>query len=97
MAHKCDENEQPPTVWFAARRFGYGAGLPITWQGWVSLCLFLAVTLASSFILPFFHFRHPLYAAAGVMVLNLGATVAFGWVCYTHTQGGWRWRWGDSD
>jgi hypothetical protein len=25
--------------WFAPKRYGYGAGLPITWQGW-------AVTLA---------------------------------------------------
>ena len=29
--------------WFAAKRFGYGAGLPIAWQGWLVVALYLGV------------------------------------------------------
>lgn len=86
-----------PTAWFAARRFGYGAGLPIAWQGWVVLGLFLAVTLGSSFGLSFVPLHRPLVTASVVMVLNLAATAAFLWVCKSRTQGGWKWRWGTRD
>ncbi len=29
--------------WFAPKRYGYGAGLPIAWQGWVLTIGYLAV------------------------------------------------------
>ncbi|GBR52409.1 hypothetical protein CSR02_05980 [Acetobacter pomorum] len=86
-----------PPAWFAAKRFGYGAGLPIAWQGWVALGLFLAVTLGSTFGLSVLPLRRPLVAVGVVMVLNLAATVAFFWVCKTRTKGGWKWRWGTRD
>ena len=96
-----------PPAWFAAKRFGYGAGLPIAWQGWVALGLFLAVTLGSTFGLSVLPLRRPLLAVGVsvgvgvgvgvVMVLNLAATVAFFWVCKTRTKGGWKWRWGTRD
>ena len=28
--------------WFAPKRFGYGAGLPIAWQGWVVMAAYFA-------------------------------------------------------
>ncbi|GBR60836.1 hypothetical protein AA18889_2491 [Acetobacter senegalensis DSM 18889] len=86
-----------PPAWFAAKRFGYGAGLPIAWQGWVALGLFLAVTLGSTFGLSVLPLRRPLLAVGVVMVLNLAATVAFFWVCKIRTKGGWKWRWGTRD
>jgi hypothetical protein len=27
--------------WFRAKHFGYGAGLPFKWQGWVTLAVYL--------------------------------------------------------
>ena len=30
-----DQNND--AAWFAQKRFGYGAGLPLTWQGWALL------------------------------------------------------------
>ncbi len=76
--------------WFAPKRFGYGAGLPIAWQGWALLggygavILLLWLTLRDS---------HPVMAVALAIiatapVLVLGAR---------HTRGGWRWRWGWDD
>ncbi len=28
-------------AWFAPKRYGYGAGLPIAWQGWAAITLVL--------------------------------------------------------
>ena len=39
--------------WFAAKRFGWGWGLPATWQGWCVLLVFLAlVVIDAVFVLP---------------------------------------------
>ena len=35
--------------WFAPKRYGYGAGLPITWQGWALTVVFLAVSIGLAF------------------------------------------------
>lgn len=32
-------------AWFAPKRQGYGAGLPIRWQGWVVLGAYLLVVI----------------------------------------------------
>ena len=29
--------------WFAPKRYGYGAGLPISWQGWAITLGFVAI------------------------------------------------------
>ena len=33
------------TVWFPAKKYGIGWGLPITWQGWVVLLLYIALSI----------------------------------------------------
>ena len=39
------ENKQPNQYWFVAKKYGYGWGLPLVWQGWVALigCLFVGL------------------------------------------------------
>ena len=32
---------QDPEYWFPAKRYGWGWGLPATWQGWTVLAAFL--------------------------------------------------------
>ena len=72
--------------WFAPKRFGYGAGLPIAWQGWAVLGGYLAMVIATAAaLMP----RHPFVTAAIVVA----ATVAMLVVCAQHTRGGWKWRW----
>ena len=29
--------------WFAPKRYGYGSGLPISWQGWAITIAFVAI------------------------------------------------------
>ena len=74
------------SFWFAKRRYGFGAGLPITWQGWVLLiALVAAVGLAATF-------EGTLRWAAIVAVV-----AAFASIAAQRTEGGWRWRWGSAD
>ena len=35
--------------WFAAKRYGYGAGLPIAWQGWLVLSAYIAAIIGAFF------------------------------------------------
>ncbi len=30
-------------IWFPAKRYGWGWGLPITWQGWIVLVVYLVL------------------------------------------------------
>lgn len=80
------EEDKP---WFAPKRYGFGAGLPIAWQGWLFLALHIILIaglvrlfqdrtmLLLATVLPAVFLPMPLYAAK--------------------TLGGWRWRWGDPD
>jgi hypothetical protein len=75
--------------WFAPKRYGYGAGLPISWQGWAVTLGFLGYAFAVSIG---FNDR-PLV----VIALMVPAVVAFLTIVAKTTRGGWRWRWGDED
>jgi hypothetical protein len=37
--------------WFPAKRFGWGWGLPITWQGWAVLFVFVSLVAAGGFVI----------------------------------------------
>jgi hypothetical protein len=75
--------------WFAPKRYGYGAGLPITWHGWAVTLGFLAYALAASV-----GFRDRPLVMIALMVPSI---VAFVTIAAKTTRGGWRWRWGDED
>jgi hypothetical protein len=71
-------------AWFAPKTYGFGAGLPLSWEGWVVLLLFLVGVAAASALL------HGLARAAWLAVL----VVALVAIAAPRTEGGWRWRWG---
>ena len=78
-------DDQP---WFAPKRFGYGAGLPIAWQGWVMLAAHMALIFAVTWLLR----RDPV-----AMTLVLLAVAFAPMPLYARkTQGGWHWRSGRS-
>jgi hypothetical protein len=41
-------SDDKPVYWFPAKRFGWGWGLPATWQGWVVLIAWLLIVLTVS-------------------------------------------------
>ena len=75
--------------WFAPKRYGYGSGLPLSWQGWVLMLAYTAAVIALAWQLQ----HRPLELAAAVIPLTMGLMV----ICAKTTRGGWRWRWGTDD
>ncbi|WP_037498433.1 hypothetical protein [Sphingomonas jaspsi] len=79
-------NDKP---WFAPKRFGLGAGLPIAWQGWVLLAAHIALIAG---VAALFEDRPgvlvPLVLVAALLPLPLYAA---------KTKGGWHWRWGSGE
>lgn len=75
-----------PEIWFAARRFGIGAGIPVRWQGWLLILSFLVVAYGSARLPP----------PQNGLVLGVDLVVLV-FLSRRHTAGGWRWRWGGKD
>ena len=80
-------SEQPE--WFAPQRYGYGAGLPIAWQGWLLLAIYLALVGTVIWLLD----AWPVAAVAIIVTLSS----LFMLISAKTTRGGWRWRWGQRD
>ena len=75
-------------VWFPARKYGWGWGLPLTWQGWVTYALAAVALLAG---VPMIR-RVAGGPWASIFALAVvGALVA---VCYSKGEPP-RWRWGE--
>jgi hypothetical protein len=82
--------ERDPKYWFPAKRYGWGWGLPATWQGWVFLIIWLIVIAAGARFLP--PHQRPLRFALFVVAMVAVMTA----VCYAKGEPP-RWRWGDKD
>lgn len=89
MLHKFFE----PGDWFSAKTHGYGAGLPIAWQGWALLASYLALGVGSGLLIERGSFGS---IVAGITTLVV-ATVVFVLIAKRRTRGGWRWRNGERD
>ena len=76
--------------WFAPKRYGYGSGKPIAWQGWAIAAIFVAIIAAASFLLG----ERKLLAFLSIVV---PASAIFILISARTTRGGWRWRWGERD
>ncbi|MEW4449305.1 hypothetical protein [Qipengyuania sp. JC766] len=79
--------------WFRPKTFGYGAGLPIAWQGWVLLASYVAFIFGLSLLAAI---EGPIEAIL-LVVLGLPVTILFLIVVHRRTRGGWRWRAGGDD
>lgn len=75
-------------AWFAPKRYGYGAGLPVAGQGWVAMLAYLGLLAGAGF--QFLPERVGIFVA-----ITLVATAIFLVIVARTTRGGWRWRWGE--
>jgi hypothetical protein len=75
--------------WFAPKRNGYGAGWPISWQGWALTLGFIAIMVGTSVKLC--HNKLVLFA------IMVPVTFTFVVVVASTTKGGWRWRSGEEE
>ena len=80
-----------PTYWFRAKRFGWGWGLPLTWQGWLAFGLYLASAVLSLVFLTPARCSREVFAA-----VLAGLTLLLVAVCWLKGEP-LRWRWGRDD
>ena len=77
--------------WFAAKRYGYGIGRPIAWQGWVLMLAYIGAMLGVALTLDAADsVLRVMLGVAGIVVL----TILFLVIAARRTRGGIRWRWG---
>lgn len=92
---------RPPVVhqpadddaWFAPKRYGYGSGLPIRWQGWALLASYIALLGGLKLLMD----RDDGVSRGLSFGLFVAATAVLAVVSARRTRGGWKWRWGTSD
>ena len=75
--------------WFAPKRYGYGTGLPVSWQGWLVTILFLAAVMGAVVLLG----HRPMQMIAVIVLAAILMLI----ITARTTRGGWRWHWGDKD
>jgi len=73
--------------WFRVKRYGFGAGLLCSWEGWALLAGFLVVIVTSGVA---FAGRDPMLHQG----LVLAATAIVIVVSWRKSDGPWKWRWG---
>jgi len=78
---------QTQSYWFPAKRYGWGWGLPIRWQGWVVMAAYAVLVVTA--VLSIRPGRHPLLFFAALV----GLTIALTLVCWIKGEPP-RWRWG---
>ncbi len=71
--------------WFPVKRFGYGVGFPIAWEGWLVLGIYVAVVALSA---AFFAERSPIIFGLVMLV----ASAALLMVARSRTDREWKWR-----
>jgi len=76
--------------WFPAKRYGWGWGLPMTWQGWLALAAFVGVVVAGMFLFPP---RKALAAYLGYLTVLSVLFIGIGWLRGEPP----RWRWGNDE
>jgi undecaprenyl pyrophosphate phosphatase UppP len=74
--------------WFRAKKFGYGAGLPFKWQGWVTLAVYL-LAMTGLGLLADNDKAIPTFVTVALMLIITGI---FTIIVRNHTEGGWKWR-----
>jgi hypothetical protein len=82
--------EEDEDFWFPAKRYGWGWGLPVKWQGWVALFIFIAVVAAGVARFP------PTRNIGAFLAVVLLSSLGFVLVCWWKGEPP-RWRWGGED
>ena len=77
-----------PSFWFPAKRYGWGWGLPVAWQGWVVLGLYLALVFVG---ISYFEARH---SVTGLPIFLACLTVMLIVVVALKGERPLGWRWG---
>ena len=75
------------TIWFKARRYGWGWGPAVTWQGWFTYGAFAALAVLGAVVVP------PGQAPGAFVAWMAVLTTALVGICAAKGERP-RWRWG---
>jgi hypothetical protein len=77
-------------IWFPAKTYGWGWGLPLCWQGWVVFGVWWVLLVGGSVVIP--HTHAAVFAVAySAYAVTLGTALVA--VCWLKGEKP-RWRWG---
>ena len=79
-----------PRYWFPAKRYGWGWGPPVTWEGWIVVATFFALVIAGIFLVP------PQQSMPAFVGYVIALTVVLTAICWLKGEPP-RWRWGNDD
>lgn len=82
------ESPRDKRYWFPAKRYGWGWGLPGTWQGWVVVAIYVALIAVAVAAFP------PGIVPGRFAACIVALTVLLVAVCWATGEPP-RWRWGD--
>ncbi|MEO8465344.1 MAG: hypothetical protein ABI640_08375 [Gammaproteobacteria bacterium] len=77
-----------PTFWFPVKKYGWGWGLPVRWQGWVVFVAYLVLILFGMY-----HFL-PERNALALFAYICGMTVLLTAIVVVKGERPVAWRWG---
>jgi drug/metabolite transporter (DMT)-like permease len=77
-----------PDFWFPAKRYGWGWGLPVRWQGWLVFAVYAALLYGG-----IYYFKDQ-RNVAGLMLFVLALTAALVVIMVIKGERPLRWRWG---
>ena len=75
------------TYWFPAKRYGWGWGLPVVWQGWFVIAAFACLVLGGAVVLL------PSYGPAVFVAYSVLLCLILVAICWLKGEPP-RWRWG---
>ena len=78
-------------IWFPAKRYGYGWGLPVTWQGWAVLLAYMLLVGLTGFTLT----DSPGEVLA-LIIINVVLIIILFLICMRKGEKA-AWRWGDKN
>jgi hypothetical protein len=76
-------------IWFPAKKYGWGWGFPIAWQGWLVLAVWIAVVFGGVTYIPASG-AHYYFVPAFVLVMAVFLLAV--WVIKGEKT---KWRWGE--
>jgi hypothetical protein len=82
-----DPSLPKPRYWFPAKRYGWGWGLPSTWEGWVVLGVYVGLLVALCVLVPADRYPNWFWTGLTSLVTTLIT------ICWWKGEPP-RWRWG---
>lgn len=76
--------------WFRTKVYGYGAGLPCSWEGWAVMAAFVLAMFGLHALPPALTTAHPWLDTVLRVALILGLIV----IAWAKSDKPWFWRWG---